>query len=277
MKNESSLFSRIISPIALLFFAFVMGYPVLWMIFNSLKTRNEIYTNIWGPPHIPQWINYLKAWQEADFGILFRNSLIVAGSSVILITILAALTSFAIAKIRFTGSQVIFLLFIITMLVPQQILVIPLFRLINSLGLVNTYFSLIFPYVAGGLPLAIFIITTYFRGLPDELIEAARIDGCGDMRILLKIVMPLSWPAISAVVIFEFLESWNEFFLALVFIQKSELRTLPLGVFSFAGRYIIDYSLFFSVLSVSMIPMIFIFLIFQRRFISGLTAGALVE
>jgi ABC-type glycerol-3-phosphate transport system permease component len=254
----------------------MMGFPILWMIFNSLKTHGEVFINIWGPPATPQWSNYPRAWMAANVGNLFRNSLIVAGSSVILIAILAALASYSIAKIKFRGVRVLFILFIIAMLVPQQILIVPLYKLMKTLGIINTHLSLIFPYVAGGLPLAIFIFTTYFRGIPNDIIEAARIDGCRNTRILWNVMAPISWPAISAVVIFEFLETWNEFFLALVFIQKIELRTLPLGVFSFMGRYMIDYSLFFSVLSLSMLPVIIIFLVFQRRFISGLTAGALV-
>ena len=269
--------SRIITYFVLTFFAFLMGYPVLWMIFNSLKTQKEIYTNIWGVPNTPQWTNYVEAWVAADVGILFRNSLIVVIPSVILITVFAVLASFGISKIRFAGSKILFIFFIVTMLIPQQILVIPLFRIMKTLGIINTYFSLIFPYIAGGLPLAIFIFTTYFRGIQNELIEAARIDGCGNSRTLWNIVLPISWTAISAVIIFEFLECWNEFFLALVFIQKESLRTLPLGVYVFSSRFITDYSKLFSVLSVSMLPVIALFLIFQRRFISGLTAGALVE
>jgi len=276
VKNRSGIFFYITTWFVLLFFAFVLGYPILWMVFNSLKTPNEIYTKIWGPPSSPQWGNYVKAWVEADVGTLLRNSLIVAGSTVSLIIVLAALTAFSIAKIKFIGSRLLFGLFIVTMIVPQQILVVPLFGLMKSIGIINTYLSLILPYVAGGLPLAIFILTTYFHSIPDELIDASRIDGCSSMRILRIIVIPVSGPAISAVVIFQFLKSWNEFFLALIFIQKSNLRTLPLGIFSFTSRFITDYSLFFSVLSVSMLPVVVVFLIFQRRFISGLTAGALV-
>ena len=276
VKRESGAFPIAGSYFVLLLFAFFMGFPIVWMVFNSLKTHDEVFTNIWGPPDVPQWINYPRAWEQANVGILFRNSLIVAGSSVVLITLLAALAAYGISKIRFRGNGVLFILFIIAMLVPQQILIVPLYRLMKSLGIINTHLSLIFPYVAGGLPLAIFILTTYFRGIPDDIVEAARIDGCSNIRILWNIVLPVSWPAISAVIIFEFLETWNEFFLALVFIQKIDLRTLPLGIFSFMGRYMIDYSLFFSVLSLSMLPVIIIFLIFQRRFVSGLTAGALV-
>jgi len=277
MRYNSDFISRTIFHLILIIFVFIMGFPVIWMIFNSLKTQNEIYINIWGPPNVPQWSNYKKAWIAADVGTLFRNSSIVTVSSVIIITAFAALASFSIAKIKFRGSHILFPIFIMTMLVPQQVLVIPLFRLMKTLKIMDTYFSLIFPYTAGGLPLAIFIFTTYFRGIQDELIEAARIDGCGTLRILYKIILPISWPAISAVVIFEFLECWNEFFLALVFIQEESLRTLPLGVFNFSSRFITNYSLFFSVLCVSMLPVIILFLIFQRQFISGLTAGALVE
>ncbi len=242
MKPESRPLPLAGSYFVLFFFAFIMGFPILWMIFNSLKTHAEVFTNIWGPPAIPQWSNYPRAWEQANVGNLFRNSLIVAGSSVILITVLAALASFSVAKIRFRGGQILFTFFIIAMLVPQQILIVPLYKLVKTLGFINTHLSLIFPYVAGGLPLAIFIFTTYFRGIPDDIVEAATIDGCSNLRILWNIIVPVSWPAISAVVIFEFLETWNEFFLALVFIQKIELRTLPLGVFSFMGRYMIDYS-----------------------------------
>jgi len=277
MKYKTGIYSRLGGYFLLLVFAFVMGVPVIWMIFNSLKTQNELYINIWGPPQIPQWANYPIAWSLADVGTLFRNSLVVSLTSVFFITVLAAIASYSIAKIKFKGSQILFALFIITLLVPQQILVIPLFKIMVTLGIMDTYFSLIFPYIAGGLPLAIFIFTTYFRGIQDELIEAARLDGCGDLRILTRIVLPISWPAISAVVIFEFLECWNEFFLALTFIQKSNLRTLPLGVFAFSSRFITNYSQLFSVLSLSMLPIIIIFLIFQRQFISGLTAGALIE
>lgn len=276
LHYEHGFFGRSAYYIILVVFAIVMGFPILWMVFNSLKTHGEIFTNIWGPPTTPQWANYPRAWKTASVGILFRNSLIVTVCSVSFITILTAFASFGIAKIRFKGSRMLFTLFIVTMLVPQQILVIPLYRMVKMFGLINTLFSLILPYIAGGLPLAIFIFTTYLRGIPDELIEAARIDGCRDIRILWQIIAPISWPAISAVVIFEFLEAWNEFFLALVFLNRAEIRTLPLGVFAFMGRFMIDYSLFFSVLSISIMPVVVVFLIFQRQFVRGLTAGALV-
>lgn len=258
----------------LLLFSVIIVYPVVWMVFASLKTDGEIVTNIWGPPQRLVFENYLQAWQTAGLGFALVNSVIVSVTVVALIMVLASLAGYALARFRFRFATFILMVFVLTMQAPVPI--IPLYAMLVQLGLTNSYPALILPMVAGGLPLSIFIFQAYFRTLPRELVEAAIVDGCTPVLAFLRVVVPISMPVFATVAILEFLGAWNQYFLPLILIRSPEMRTLPLAIQVFFydwGRT--EWAQVFAALTIGSVPMIIVYLLMQRQFIQGLTSGAL--
>lgn len=261
------------SHLVLLFFTAVIIYPVVWMIFASFKSKTEIVENVWGPPQTLAWENYVGAWQSADLGYALLNSVVTSIGSVIIVIILAALAGYAFAKLQFRFATLIFLILIFTMHAPAPI--IPLYIMLVKLGLTDSRIGLILPMVAGGLPLAIFIFRAFFQSIPGELLDAAKVDGCTELSAFLRVVTPISGPAIATVAILEFVGAWNQYFLALVLLRSAEMRTIPLAiqVFFYAwGRT--EWEQVFAALCIGSLPMILLYIIMQRQFIQGLTAGS---
>ena len=261
------------SHLTLLFFTVVVVYPVVWMLFASLKSNSEVVTNVWGLPTALHWENYTSAWQTAQLGYALLNSVIVSVGTVVLVTTLAATAAFAFAKLRFRYATLLFLVFIFTMQAPAP--VIPLYVMLVKMGLTDSRLGLILPTVAGGLPLAIFIFRAFFQSLPSELLDAAKVDGCTEFVAFWRIILPISGPAIATVAILQFVGAWNDYFLALILVRSPEMRTIPLAiqVFFYAwGRT--EWQQVFAALCVASLPMILLYIIMQRQFIQGLTAGS---
>jgi raffinose/stachyose/melibiose transport system permease protein len=214
-------------------FAAVILYPFVLMIFGSLKTETAFLANPVSPPTKFDLGNYQFAWNEAHIPKFALNSLVVATGTVFLTLITGSMAAFALSRIHFRGRAWVYLAFVVLLTIPVQIYIIPLYVLIVRAHLSDSLLGLILPYAAGSLPLAIFLLKTYFDQLPSELMDAARLDGCSNRMILLKVILPLSRPVLSTVTIFTFVQSWNEFFLALVFIHNPDLQTLPLGLQAF--------------------------------------------
>ncbi|MEZ4867799.1 MAG: carbohydrate ABC transporter permease [Caldilineaceae bacterium] len=261
------------SHLILFFFTVVIIYPVLWMLFASLKSNSEIVTNVWGLPQTLQWENYRGAWASADLGYALLNSVLVSVGTVLVVTTLAALAGFAFAKFSFRFSLTIFLIFVFTMHAPAP--VIPLYVMLVKLGLTDSRLGLILPMAAGGIPLSIFIFRAYFQSMPRELLDAAKVDGCTELTAFWRVVLPISRPALATVAILQFVGAWNEYFLALILIRSAEMRTIPLAiqVFFYAwGRT--EWEQVFAALCIGSLPMILLYVIMQRQFIQGLTAGS---
>jgi raffinose/stachyose/melibiose transport system permease protein len=269
-----SLLVTVGSHLILALFTIVIVYPVVWMLFASLKSNSEIVTNVWGLPQAPQWENYTGAWESADLGYALLNSVIVSVGTVLVVTTLAALAGFAFAKFSFRFALTLFLIFVFTMHAPAP--VIPLYVMLVKLGLTDSRIGLILPMAAGGIPLAIFIFRAYFQSMPRELLDAAKVDGCTEFVAFLRVVLPISGPALATVAILQFVGAWNEYFLALILVRSAEMRTIPLAiqVFFYAwGRT--EWEQVFAALSIGSLPMILLYIIMQRQFIQGLTAGSL--
>jgi len=252
----------------------VVGYPVLWMLLQSFKTKFEMYDNVWGLPHQLFLDNYVQAWRIARMGTYIFNSVIVSVATVAVVLVLASLAGYAFAKLRFAGQQVLFYIFVFSLIVPVQVTIIPLYAVVSGLGLSNTYFALILPYAAAGLPLSIFLLRAFFQSVPREIEEAARIDGCSELAAFTRVVLPISGPGLATVTILQFLGAWNEFLLALIFIRNPALRTIPLGLQAFFFEYSVEWGYLFAALSMATIPVIIVYVLMQRQFIKGLTAGA---
>lgn len=252
----------------------VVGYPVLWMLLQSFKSKFELYSNVWGLPQQLFLDNYVQAWRIARMGTYIFNSLIVSISTVALVLVVASLAGYAFAKFRFRGGAVLFYMFVFTLIVPVQVTIIPLYAVVSGLGLSNTYLALILPYAAAGLPLSIFLLRAFFQSVPREIEEAARIDGCTEFAAFTRVVLPISGPGLATVTILQFLGAWNEFLLALIFIRNPALRTIPLGLQAFFFEYSVEWGYLFAALAMATVPVIVVYVVMQRQFIKGLTAGA---
>ncbi len=250
--------------------------PLAVFLLNSVKTNAQFTVDPLGLPTEWAFGNYITAWQKANMGRLILNSLVVSLATTALTILLASMLAFGLHLYRFRGQTAVLTSIIMMLTIPAQVYNIPLYIVVISLKLTNTYWALILPYTAGAMPLAVVLFKNYFAGLPRELIDAARIDGGSDFDIYARVLMPLSRPVLGAVGIFTFVGAWNEFFLALVFVQNKSLYTLPLGTQVFAtSEYSIDFTLLFAAFSISMLPMVIVYLLMQRQFIAGLAGGAL--
>ena len=251
-------------------------YPMIWLVSNSLKTRPDMVNNSWKIiPETFVFKNYSEAWEIGKIGQGFMNSLIVSAAAVALMIVVAILGSYALARLNFFGKNIIMILFLATWMMPAQVLIIPLYKLEALMHISNTRIGLILPYAAGTLPFAIFVLTTFIKTIPYEIEEASRIDGASRLQTIIQIVVPLLKPALSAVIIFSFMQCWNEFFMALVIIIDPVLKTLPLQILSFNGQWgQTDFTRLFAALTIISLPTIIVYIIFQKQFISGLTSGA---
>ena len=256
--------------------ALAVLYPMGLFLINSLKTNAEFVVAPLALPSYWAFENYLEAWNKANMARLIGNSVLVSVATTILTVLLASMMAFGLHAFRFRGQGALLASVVMTLTIPAQVYIIPLYIVVISLKLTNNHLALILPYTAGALPLAVVLFRNYFAGLPNELIDAARMDGSSNLDIYWRILMPLARPAVGAVGIFTFVGAWNEFFLALVFIQRKELYTLPLGTQVFAtSEYSIDFTLLFAAFSISMLPMVIVYLLLQRQFIAGIAGGAL--
>lgn len=249
-------------------------YPLLWMVMSSLKSRYGIFQDPLGVPTAPNLDNYARALGEGDFASNLVNSAIVTVPSVLLLVVISALAAFAFARLRFRGSKVLFYVLLIGVMVPPQAIVIPVFQVVFRMGLLNNFLGLILVYMSWS-PVAILILTTFFRGIPDEIFEAAEIDGTGVLKAFWTIGLPLAKPAIATVAIFYFVWIFNDFLYPLVLLQDPSLATIPLGLMQFQGLYRVDWGTQTAALTMAVaVPVIF-YMFFQDKFVRGLTAGAL--
>jgi ABC-type glycerol-3-phosphate transport system permease component len=251
-------------------------YPFLWLTANSFKSMEDMVNNSWSLlPKLVMWKNYQEAWIIGKIGRYFVNSMTVSVLAVLILVIVCYLGSYALARIDFKGRNLFMVLFLSTWMLPPQIILIPLFKVERLLHINNTLAGLILPYAAGTLPFSVFVMTAFLRKIPVEIEEAAFIDGAGRLKLIWSILLPLSRPGLATVVIFSFMQNWNEFFMALVLIQDPALKTLTLGVLNFSGQWgQIAYNRLFAALVIISVPVITVYVIFQKQFISGLAAGA---
>jgi len=271
---------RLVSPPAIfkqalmLSMAIAAVYPVYYMVVTSLKTRAGWTADQFGLPLAPTLDNYLAVVRDGRIPIWFFNSLTITAASVIVATAVATLAAFAIARLRFRGRVVLLRLMIALMVIPPAVLILPLFLGLQPLGLVNTYQGVVLIYSGLLVPISVYMLTSFFRTLPGELFEAARIDGASLWQILVRIVLPLSAPGFVTLVVVNALWVWNELLIALVFLQDDQKRTLMAGLTLFKGHYSINEPLVMAGTFLSVLPMLLLFLFGQRFFVRGLVAGA---
>lgn len=250
-------------------------YPVLWMIFGSLKSENEFYTNIWGFPKNPVWENYISAWVQGKMGIKFLNSAIATIGTLAVVLPFTSLAAYAFAKLKFPGSNLLFYFFLLSMMIPQGVTAIPIFSVIIKMGLQNTRISLILVFSAQAMGFGIFLLRAFFISLPREIEEAALIDGCTPIGAFFRVILPLAKPGLATQVVFTGMAAWNEYFMSSILVRNVKLMTLPLGLVNYVGEHITYYPQLFAMLTIVTVPVIILYILGQKQFISGLTAGAI--
>lgn len=254
--------------------ALLMIYPLYWLFLSAFKTSEDFFTRPFSLP--AEWTldNIIQAWEVASLGRAMINSTIVTMSATVLTVFIAALTAYALSRFAFRLKGALMGFFVLGLLIPIHSTLVPLFIMMNKVGLLNTYWALILPYTAFELPIAIFLTVAYMSSIPKELEEAAYIDGSGYWGIFFRIMLPLSKPILFTVAILSFLRYWNEFVFALVFINDTSLKTLPLSLAVFSDGYSTNYGLTMGAMAVAVIPTIVVYLIFQEQIMKGMMEGS---
>lgn len=253
----------------------LMLTPIVIMIFSAFKTNAQIFQSPFSIPAFTHVASILRVLKETDFLVYLGNSFLVTGASIALILVLGTMAAYAIARYEFRGSGIILLFFLSGLTLPLKLAIIPLFIEMRDFGLIDSRLSVVFIYVATGLPTAVFIMTGFIRTLPNELEDAARMDGANEARIMWSIMLPLVRPAMVIAAIQNVVPIWNDFFFPLIFIQDNSLKTLPQGLTTFMGEYGTDWGVLFSGLTLSALPIILLYIVLSRQFINGMTAGAI--
>ena len=249
-------------------------FPVLWLLYSSLKTSSEFNRDIVSLPQAPQFGNYIDAWRVSHMGTYALNSLFNAVLSLALVLLFSFLIGYFLNRFRFPGRSLLYGLMLFGMLVPIYALLIPIFIQFKDLGLYNQRFTLVLPYVAFGMPFSVFLVESYLSGIPREMEEAAYIDGCPFLPMLFRIMMPLASPILITIAILQFFSKWNEFPFALVLINKEALKTIPIGLMNFSGQYSTDYPKKMAALVLAVLPVLALYVTNNKRIIEGMTAGA---
>ncbi|BDU39169.1 carbohydrate ABC transporter permease [Vibrio sp. SCSIO 43132] len=255
--------------------ALIMLYPILMMVLSGFKTNPEIFSTPFSLPNSFNLDNFNVIWNETDVPRYFLNSIIVTLLSVVFLLTTGTMAAYAIARYRFSGSLMVSLFFLSGLMLPLRLAIIPLFIQLKYLGLVDSLVGLICIYTAMSLPATVFILTGFLRTLPKDLEDSARIDGASELRIMIQIMVPLISPALVIAGIYNAVPIWNDFFFPLIFIQSPEWKTLAQGLTAFFGEYSINYGVLYAGLTLAALPMIVIFIVQSRRFIAGMTAGAI--
>lgn len=263
--------------IPLILWTIAVLYPIFWMFLGSFKSNAEIYRNPWGFPETFNWQNFADAWTNYNIDTSVFNSLIVTVVGSLLTLLLAVPTAYAIERINFRGSKVLFTLYVSAMMIPMVLGWIPLFFLLSDIGLLDNIYGLAIVYAVSQLPFTIFVLTSFMSTIPKSLEEAAAIDGLSPYGILWKIITPLTMSGIITVTIMNAIQFWNEYFMALIFLQSSENYTLALAIdfISSEAQYTNAWGTLFASLVIAILPVIILYAIFQRRISQGMTEGAI--
>jgi len=248
--------------------------PVLWAALSSFKTQSELAQQ---PPTLypnqPTWDNYSTGLRAFNFAQYLSNSVIVTAAATVLTLAINSMAAYALAKYNFRGRNFLFLITLATIMVPLQVILLPVYQVVSSMGLTNSLLGMIIPPAA--TPTGVFLLRQYMLTLPDEMIEAARIDGAGEFAIFWRIVLPLCRPGLAVVAIFSVIWRWNDFLWPLIVAQDESVQTLPVAIARFAGQQAIPFNQILAVSVVSIIPVVILFLVLQRNIISGLSQGAI--
>jgi raffinose/stachyose/melibiose transport system permease protein len=276
MKKTITL-GKVLSYILMITFTLLTIIPLTWMILSAFKPHALIVRHPLAPPMTWYVQNFILAWTQGHLGIYFINSIVYSMVATFFTVLFAMSSGYALSKFHYKSSRAVSMLYTLGLLITVHSVIVPLFIMETKLGLSNTRLGVILPYIAFGLPFQVFLATTYIKGIPDAMQESAIIDGATFIQVFLKIIIPVATPIISTMFIYTFLGNWNEFILVLTLTSDYTVRSLPVGINSFAGGMSRDYGLQFAALVIGTVPMIIFYLIFKDKIAQGFAAGALKE
>lgn len=274
-KNKlKSRIAWIIASVLAVFWLLVSFLPFVFMVLNSFKEKFEMLTKgVFELPESLNWANYIEVL-TGGFATYFINSVIVLAISLILLLLIAAFASYPLARFKFKMAGPIYALIVACMSIPVHITLIPVFKMSKTMGVYDSIWALIGPYIAFAVPISVFILTSFMKEIPREIEESAEIDGCGKIQMFFSMIFPLSKPGLATLAIYNGVNMWNEFSFAYTLTQSSENRTLPLAIWEFQGQYSMNTPMIMAVLTLTLLPMIIMFIIFQDKLVKGMTAGA---
>ncbi len=251
-------------------------FPLVWMFYSSLKTKRVFNADIIGLPKEPTFSNYIKIMTNKDYhiGQSMMASVRTTVLSLFFIVLFGFIVGYILSRIKFKGNRILYVMFLMGMLIPVHSLLVPIYVVFNKTGLGNQWFTLIIPYVAFGLPMAVFLVEGFIKAIPVELEEAAAIDGSSFTRTLFSIILPVAKPILVTIAIIQVFSCWNEFSFALVLIKDVRLQTVPLAMTMFKGQFASDYPKIMSAMLTTMAPIVVLYFIFSKQIIKGMVAGA---
>lgn len=267
--------SRTAIFIILLLFACVQLFPLIWLVDFSLCKNGDMFgASILKWPSPPQFQNYATAWVNGNIPRFFLNSVIVNAATIVLTIVLVLTLSYAFTRMEWKLRGLFLGIVLLGLMIPIHVTLLPNYFTFKAVGIKNSYFALIIPYVAFSLPIGVFLMTSFMESTPKAIEEAAVIDGCGVWRIIYNVVLPLNKPAIVAIVVTTFLSSWNEFIMAMTYLSNDVYRTLPFAVYNFKGRYSSNYSVQFAVMTITALPALILYIIFNEQMTKGILLGS---
>ena len=274
---QVSRWSAVSTQTVLIGWAVTVIFPMIWMIYSSFKTDQELFFSPWAAPVELQWDNFARAWTKAHVGDYLLNTLIVVVPALLLTFIISAMAAYVLARFEFVGRRFLFYMFLSGMLFPVFLALVPLFDLVNQLKMLNTFHGLIIVYIAYSLPFTIFFLTGFFKTLPTEIEESAIMDGANPYQVFFKVMLPMASPGLISMGIFNFLGMWNQYVLPLVLISDESKYMLSQGLafMLFKQFYENDWSALFAALTIIMVPTLIVYITFQKQIQDGITTGAL--
>jgi raffinose/stachyose/melibiose transport system permease protein len=275
VQNKSAeMVKRMFAYLIMLLFTVLTIGPLVWLFYSSFKPHAEIARNPLALPVQPTLDNFRIAWTEGRLGLYFLNSIFYSSVATGLTVVLALAAAFGFAKLPSRIGKWLHHAFVLGMLITVHSTLVPLFLVETRLGIDNTRFGIILPYIGFGLPFSVYLATAYIKSMPDSVIEAAVLDGAGYLQIFRHIILPMAQPIVSTLIVFIFLANWNEFVLVFTLTSKDSLRSLPVGINAFAGSMVTDYGLRFAALTIGTAPMILFYLLLRKKIREGFSMGA---
>ena len=273
--KKKNIFAKPLLWIALSIVAVIQIFPLIWLVNFSLASSTEMFTTgllVW--PKQIQWGNYVKAFVDGNFLWYLKNSVVINGLAVIIVVLVSIMAGFACRRMKWKLSMFVKTLLLLGMMIPIHATLLPNYKIYATLGLTDTIWALLIPYVAFSLPQGMFLMTSFIEAIPIELEEAAVMDGCGIYRIIFQIVTPLLKASIATVAIMTFLNNWNEFMMASTYLSSAKWKTLPFSVLSFTGQYSSNYAVQFAVMALTAAPAVIVYIILNKHITKGVAMGA---
>lgn len=278
MQQSLDLFRRTVRQgglmAILVLYTMYSALPFVWVGTMSLRTTSEISADHYAWPKIYHWEQYKIAWFDSSFDAFFWNSTVIVLSAVLVVTLLGAAAAHCLARYQFRGNRLIYFILFSSIILPPQIVLISLYQVMVEMGLHNTRFGLMLVYVSLQLPLTVYLLESFFARIPQDLFDAAKMDGYSDFEIFWRLVLPVGMPAVATTMILNFIQLWNEFLFAVVLITDQDMMTLPVGIRRFMGDYFQDIGMIATGMMIAVIPVVVVYAFFSEKLIQGMTAGA---